>query len=187
MADSIRQFIARRLKENVPLSDIREDLKKKGYGIEAINKAVREAIGNVDKSLSSTATVQIVVLIIGVAIAIGAGVYLTAGYKTSQATPVSDGSVVEACKSYPKVAYELPCEDAASLALEKYAGKIFGVAKAKYNFTLGEAPNLRLEEKEVWFITIVLDKTLETNLVNTDFVNFVVDVKNKNLYTVTFR
>ena len=33
MLDSLKQFIIKRLKENVPLSEIKKDLQEKGYGL----------------------------------------------------------------------------------------------------------------------------------------------------------
>src|SRR3989338_9448724 len=87
---SIKQFIMRRLKENVPLSEIRKDLKEKGYDLESINKAVRGAISGVNRKTSNATLLQIGILVVGVAIAIGVAVYLTAGEKAIQSLePIS--------------------------------------------------------------------------------------------------
>ena len=72
---TLKEFIKKQLKENVPLSEIKKDLQEKGYGIDVINKAVRESISGVGKRLPNATVMQIAILVVGVVIAISAGLY----------------------------------------------------------------------------------------------------------------
>ncbi|MBI1978480.1 MAG: hypothetical protein HYS62_00270 [Candidatus Aenigmarchaeota archaeon] len=117
MPSSMKQFILRKLKENVPLSEIRKDLKAKGYAIEQINKAVREAIGGMDKKISSGTMLQLAVIVVGVVIAVGVAVYFT----------YSPKSVFSQCNIFSN---EIKiCENAVRSALEKYSGNLQSVDK----------------------------------------------------------
>ena len=64
MTNSLKKIIEKRLKENVPLTYIKKDLKQRGYSSETINKAVREAILSVDHRVSKVINTLIGILVI---------------------------------------------------------------------------------------------------------------------------
>ncbi len=120
---SMRQFIIRKLKENVPLSEIRKDLQEKGYGIEIINKAVREVISGVDKKLPRATVIQIGILVVGVALAIGVAVYLTG----SRTTEVRTLLTFTTCESF--INDISSCQNAVITSLKSYPGEVLKITK----------------------------------------------------------
>ncbi len=144
---SLKRIIEKQLKENVPLSEIKRDLQMKGYDLESIDKNVRQVISKVDNKLQ-THHLQIVVLIIGVAIAVGAGVYFYKG-KISET-----GTSSTFCKPFTSTG-TITCEKATELALSKYNGNIKNV----FLFTgkdLGLAPEL--VNQTFWKFDVTLSK-----------------------------
>lgn len=113
MAGSLKNFIEKKLKENIPLSDIRKDLKEKGYDIQAVNNAVRDAISGLNKKAPPLPSIQIIVLVIGVIIAVGVGIYINLNVERN----LCDGSE------------KISCEQAGKVALEAYPGKLSKIEK----------------------------------------------------------
>ncbi|MEM5803089.1 MAG: hypothetical protein QXO57_04005 [Candidatus Aenigmatarchaeota archaeon] len=116
MANSLRKLIEKQLKENVPLAEIKQGLKEKGYAIEEIDKAVHEAIAGTSKKFPIH-TFQIIILVVGAAIAIVVGIYFTSGYKPSS-------SYQQFCKNFPKVSGEITCENAIQTVLNTHTGDL---------------------------------------------------------------
>lgn len=142
MPNSLKEFIKKQLKENVPLSEIKKDLQEKGYALYEINKAVREAIAGIDKRISTLAIIQIGILVVGVLIAVGVGAYLT----SSQVTE-------ELCSKYTNVPNEVTCDEAVQLALSEYPGAVNSVNKVQIS---------RNNEsyQDVWLIEIKFDTAI---------------------------
>lgn len=136
MANALKQFIVRKLKQNVPLAEIKQQLKEKGYAIEEINKAVREAIAGMDKRIPIH--ILIAVLFIGV-VAIGAWTYLTA-----KQTNMCDNFGSE----------RNSCQQAVKVALETYQGSLFNVEKKEVPLPPKTLESLS-ENRNVWVIKIL--------------------------------
>lgn len=167
MADSIKQFIIRRLKENVPLSEIRKDLKGKGYDSEAINKAVRNAISGVNRKTSNATLLQIGTLVVGVAIAIGVAVYLTGNKQPG---------IYSACNDFPS---RIPsCEKSITAALESYPGEFLKISRERIE-VLGE--NNELVIRDAWSIVIDLREPSRFNDRNVSRLAVQVDVDNQEI------
>lgn len=160
MASSLKQFIARRLKENVPLSEIKKDLREKGYDAEAVKKAVREAIDEVGRKL---AAVQVIALVVGVVIVIGIGVYLTKN-ETRESTIVSESTSIESmCKRYEVYNFTVSCTQAVSIALADRPGTAQNISIGPLlivNFTTSPISRNYID---MWLVDIKLDNPIDWN------------------------
>ncbi|MBI2005173.1 MAG: hypothetical protein HYS80_00215 [Candidatus Aenigmarchaeota archaeon] len=148
MPSSIKKFIQQQLKENVPLAEIKRDLKEKGYDILQINKAVREAISGVDKKLSNITILQIGILVVGVVIVMGVGVYLTNKTSENIEIPQPTGEVIPSltrlspCDAFPTDLNS--CQNAVTTVLSSYSGEVLNIIK----------------ESDSWKIDVLLFKPL---------------------------
>lgn len=149
MPGSLKQFIARRLKENVPLAEIKQDLKEKGYDMEAINKAVREAIAGIDKKLPAITIVQLSVLVIGVVMAVGVAVYFT-GNKTS--------AQYAFCNDFEGLDYKITCGRAVEIALANTPGTVQKVSiDSVRTIDPSTEPPSRITA-DMWLVDVKLEK-----------------------------
>lgn len=156
---SLKQFITRKLKENVPLDDIKRELTGKGYSADQINKAVREAIVNAHKELSLSTKIQIGVLVAGVVLAISVAIYLTINQRGEIKEAVQTNEYQIFCKDYLTVESKITCEDAIKIALAAEPGTV-------KNVSLGLVPNIDfstdppISKDEVnWLIDIELSNS----------------------------
>lgn len=171
MTDSMKQFILRKLKENAPLNEIKRDLREKGHTSEEINKAVKGAISSEGGS-PNTASIQILILVIGVLIAIGAGVYLTAGQSNEKKSSTAS-QLLEICRGYQ--ADGTSCEDAVKFALSKYPGNASYVQKDyERTFSSPSGEPQKLEWKG-WLIQIDLLNPIKAGNVTYYTIGMIVD------------
>lgn len=148
MANTLKRYIQQKLSENIPLAQIKDELQKRGYSLNEVNKAVREAIGGMGKKLSNVTMIQIGILIIGVVIAVGVGVYLTTGSKATK----------DLCGPFRSVEYEISCESAVSKALADSPGIFRGVSIGTLQIPDVSADTLQVVEKNLWLVDIELEK-----------------------------
>lgn len=148
MPSSLKSLIARKLKENVPLSDIKKDFREKGYDVESINKAVREAIAGTDKKLPSMTIIQIGVLVVGVMIAIGVAIYVNPDKPSGH----------NLCDKFSGYDYKISCNRAIELALGNTPGTV-------QNVSIGSVRTLDVSTeppsaivKDMWLIDVKLEK-----------------------------
>lgn len=170
MANSIKQFIIRRLKENVPLSEIRDDLKEKGYDLESINRAVKDAISGIGKKTSNTALLQIGILVIGVALTIGIAIYLNVAKQPS---------IYFACNDFPSKIQS--CEKSIATAIENYPGELLKISRERMEFP---DENNELVMHDVWFIVINLKEPSLFNDKNVNKLSVQVDVADQKILTL---
>lgn len=146
MPNPLKQFINRRLKENVPLSNIKKDLQEKGYSIETINKTVREVISDVGSKLPSASAIQIGILVVGVVIAIGTAVYFTGVSREQSSSNVF-------CDAFKKTNYQISCNNAVTIALASVQGTVQNVEIGSVQmFDTSEPP--RKIATEMWLVDV---------------------------------
>ncbi|MBI4010059.1 MAG: hypothetical protein HY361_02605 [Candidatus Aenigmarchaeota archaeon] len=141
---SLKKTIEKSLRENVPLSKIKRDLREGGYKSEDITKAVREVIAGIDNK-SKTILPVLVVLSIILAVSI---VYFA--YSPTQ-------QYADMCSKFTKVEGEVSCEEAIDIVTSKYAGKVQEIFQGS-NY---RPANTTQEGKDIWRIEIKLDNPVE--------------------------
>lgn len=167
MANSLRKFIEKRLEENVPLAEIKQDLKEKGYDIEEINRAVREVIRGIDKRFP-VRVVPVAILVTGVVVmSIVIGLYFTES-KT--------GLVTDVCANYKTDPNEIACKEAVRIVTQKHPGEVTFVNKNEVEIPY--PPNPTPVKKTAWIVTVKLYQPIKyPGNISIDELQAFVDVK----------
>ena len=164
---SLKQFITRKLEENVPLDDIKKELIGKGYSADQINKAVREAIGNAHKKLSLSTKIQIGAIAIGILIVASIVFYMqySNGKEITNLQPENASKIVaELCKRYPKDSGKIICENAVSIALSVESGNVQNVSIGTIPWIDFSTSPPSTKNEMNWLVDILLEKSrFDTN------------------------
>ncbi len=173
MASSLKQTIEKQLKNNVPLSEIRQNLREKGYEIDQINKAIHDAIIDVDKKLPNI-KMQSVILVTGVVVAITVGIYF---FKSNAE------NAIELCRQYTEISGEISCQRAIQFTTGKYGGTVDEIVKVSNYRKLGSNES----GKDAWRIELSFNSPVENNGKSYNNARVFIDRQNGDELSVTYR
>lgn len=61
---------------------------------------------------------------------------------------------IDLCASFSKDKDEISCEDAKTMALEKYPGEALSIDKTTVDYKIGKPPAIKTEKRKAWIIHI---------------------------------
>lgn len=89
------------------------------------------------------------------------------------------------CLKFPEIQNEISCEEAASVALEKYSGTVQQIDKRIVTVPLGTPPdNITFREQEAWIIKIDLEEPIQGALTEISTINAIVSLKEKRILNI---
>lgn len=146
----------KRLKENVPLAQIRKEMRENGYDSDDIGRAVNDAISNAGKNFTHMTQFQIIVIAIGLVAVLGVI------WQTSS----RGNGTFEICNKFD-VQGSTNCNSAVRVAVKDYPGSVTNVefGKLLYSGDLVSKDYVDVKEGDVvrntWFVDINLNDRID--------------------------
>lgn len=189
---SLEKLIETKLKENITVNQIRNELKILGYSLDEINKSITEAIKDVGSKRPTDWETPAIVTAVMITIAIG----LLIAFWTPTATERAETTVVEqtvpainippgeslkTCDDFTEPLEETSCVEAVALVLANFKGDVTRIDQKTISLDENQTA------KSYWFVSLILTNPVQgPNNATYSFADVLVDPVGKNLTLYSF-